>query len=157
MSADLDVRTLRHLATLDPAARQAFADFARAAKGVARQHGCDYVMICGNRTWAEQDALYAKGRTAPGAKVTNARGGYSNHNFGIAADFGVFRGKDYLDESEPVIARRVHLACAALAEEFGLTAGAHWQEFQDLPHYEIAVRGTMADRRRKFKEKGSLL
>ena len=41
------------------------------------------------RTVAEQDALYAKGRTAPGNIVTNARGSSysSQHQWGIAADF----------------------------------------------------------------------
>jgi hypothetical protein len=36
------------------------------------------------RTIAEQDALYAQGRTKPGKKVTNAKGGQSYHNFGLA-------------------------------------------------------------------------
>ena len=41
------------------------------------------------RTVAEQDALYAKGRTAPGSIVTNARGkSYSSmHQWGVAFDF----------------------------------------------------------------------
>jgi peptidoglycan L-alanyl-D-glutamate endopeptidase CwlK len=38
------------------------------------------------RTDAEQDALYAIGRTKPGKKVTNARGGESLHNYGLAID-----------------------------------------------------------------------
>lgn len=38
-------------------------------------------ILSGTRSYAEQDVLYAKGRTAPGAKVTSARGGGSNHNF----------------------------------------------------------------------------
>lgn len=41
------------------------------------------------RTVAEQDALYAKGRTKPGKKVTNAPGSSysSQHQWGIAFDF----------------------------------------------------------------------
>lgn len=38
----------------------------------------------GLRTFAEQDALYAQGRTKPGKKVTNAKGGQSVHNYGFA-------------------------------------------------------------------------
>ncbi len=56
-------------------------------------------IISGLRSYEEQDALYAQGRTAPGNKVTNARGGYSNHNFGIAFDIGVFSGNRYLPDS----------------------------------------------------------
>lgn len=38
------------------------------------------------RTYAEQDALYAKGRTVAGKIVTNAKAGYSFHCFGMAID-----------------------------------------------------------------------
>jgi len=75
----LHARTLKNIATLDPKAQDAFVLFATIAAKVAAEHGCEYIMIGGNRTWKEQDALYAKGRSQPGGKVTNARGGYSNH------------------------------------------------------------------------------
>ena len=41
------------------------------------------------RTVAEQNALYAKGRTAPGSIVTNAKGDSypSMHHWGVAFDF----------------------------------------------------------------------
>ena len=38
------------------------------------------------RTFAEQDGLYAQGRTKPGSIVTNAKGGQSYHNYGLAID-----------------------------------------------------------------------
>lgn len=40
----------------------------------------------GYRTIEEQNLLYAKGRTALGKKVTNAKGGQSIHNYGFAVD-----------------------------------------------------------------------
>ena len=40
----------------------------------------------GLRTYAEQNALYDEGRTTPGRIVTEAKGGYSMHNFGLAVD-----------------------------------------------------------------------
>ncbi|WP_318566507.1 M15 family metallopeptidase [Peribacillus simplex] len=40
----------------------------------------------GFRLFAEQNALLAQGRTKPGNKVTNARGGQSMHNYGLAID-----------------------------------------------------------------------
>jgi len=46
------------------------------------------------RTIAEQDALYAQGRTTPGPIVTKARGGQSFHNFGLAFDFCLLRDTD---------------------------------------------------------------
>jgi hypothetical protein len=42
--------------------------------------------VQGVRTFAEQDALYAQGRTRKGLRVTNAKGGQSYHNYGLAAD-----------------------------------------------------------------------
>ena len=51
-----------------------------------------YTVQQGLRTIAEQDALFAKGRNAQGqvvnasAVVTNARGGQSSHNYGLAID-----------------------------------------------------------------------
>ena len=114
---NLHPRTIKNIATLDPRAQEAFAIFARLAQHEAEKLGCDYIMIAGNRTWAEQDELHSRGRSAPGPKVTNARGGFSNHNFGIAGDFGVFKGKVYMDEVNAKLADKVHRACAARAEE----------------------------------------
>src|SRR5699024_12775874 len=46
-----------------------------------------YIMFSyGNRTAAQQNALYAPGRTKPGKIVTNARSGQSLHNYGVAFD-----------------------------------------------------------------------
>ncbi|MFQ8841879.1 MAG: M15 family metallopeptidase [Clostridium fessum] len=52
------------------------------------------------RTVAEQDALYAQGRTKPGNKVTNARGSSysSQHQWGIAFDFYRADGKGAYNE-----------------------------------------------------------
>lgn len=38
------------------------------------------------RTFAEQEALYAQGRSKPGVIVTKARPGHSAHNYGLAFD-----------------------------------------------------------------------
>jgi len=40
----------------------------------------DMSITSGHRTHEEQAALYARGRTAPGPKVTNAKPGQSRHN-----------------------------------------------------------------------------
>jgi hypothetical protein len=52
-----------------------------------RDLGHHYVATYGFRTEAEQAKLYFQGRTLPGRKVTNARPGYSVHNYGAAIDF----------------------------------------------------------------------
>lgn len=104
-----------------------------------------------------QDDLYAQGRTQPGEVVTRARGGQSNHNFGIAGDFGVFSGKAYLDISKPDLAAKVHKACSMHAADCGLEWGGSWKSIVDMPHYEIATGLSMAQKREKFKAKGSVL
>jgi peptidoglycan LD-endopeptidase CwlK len=47
----------------------------------------------GFRSFEEQDRLYAQGRTTAGQIVTNARGGESMHNFGVAFDY-CFKGTE---------------------------------------------------------------
>lgn len=56
---------------------------------------CVMLPICWNpysgyRSFEEQDALYAQGRTTPGDIVTNAKGGESAHNYGCATDWTWF-------------------------------------------------------------------
>lgn len=45
-------------------------------------------------TFAEQDEIYAQGRTKPGPIVTNARGGESYHNYALALDVVLLLDKD---------------------------------------------------------------
>lgn len=89
--------------------------------------------ISGHRSWEEQNKLYAQGRTSPGKKVTNARGGYSNHNYGIAIDIGLFKGSTYLPES-PYYAK-----LGAVGKSVGLSWGGDWKSIKDMPHYEVQV------------------
>jgi peptidoglycan L-alanyl-D-glutamate endopeptidase CwlK len=51
-------------------------------------------IVQGLRTKAEQDALYAQGRTLAGPVVTNAKFGQSFHCFGLAIDFAIMYDKD---------------------------------------------------------------
>jgi len=106
-----------------------------------KPHGLDVRIISGTRTYKEQDALYAKGRTAPGSRVTNAKGGYSNHNFGIAFDIGLFQGASYLGES------RHYRTLGAIGESVGLEWGGRWKTFTDDPHYQLKTGMTLAQMR----------
>lgn len=155
-----DERSERMLATLDPKAQPMFREFLALAQGTAASLGCEYILVSGNRTYAEQDALYAQGRTAPGKIVTKARGGYSSHNFEIGADAGVFLGKIYLDngtKEQRVRAAHVHRACSEHAEACGLEWGGNWKTFIDQPHYEVRTNLTTAQKRKLYKQKGSVL
>ena len=105
--------------------------YARALYFKAREHGLTIQIISGLRSYAEQDALYAQGRTEPGNVVTNARAGHSNHNFGIAFDVGLFERNEYLGESP------MYKAVGALGEELGLEWGGNWRTLVDQPHFQL--------------------
>ena len=96
----------------------------------------------GLRTHAEQDALYAQGRTKPGAVVTNARGGYSNHNFGIAIDFCLLMpdGRNVSwsmtrDGNGDGISDWLQVVDEA--KRLGFSWGGDWTSFKDYPHFEM--------------------
>lgn len=123
----VDPRSEKNIATLLPEVQP----IARALVQKAASNGIQIKIISGLRTYEEQDALYAKGRTAPGPKVTNARGGYSNHNFGIAFDVGVFSGSSYIPESPK------YKAVGMLAMDMGLEWGGNWTSMVDQPHFQL--------------------
>lgn len=154
----LDERTMKNIATLDPKLQDRMIAFGLKANATAATFGCQYVMTDGNRSLAEQEEIYAQGRTKPGKIVSNARPGYSWHNLKAAGDFAVFQGKAYLDQTNPALAAKVHAACAIQAAGCGLKAGAYWKK-ADLPHYQAAELpdSPTAAHRAKFKAEGSVL
>lgn len=157
MAGALDNRTKRNLSTLEPKAQDKFREFIFHAKSIAASLGVDYVAISGTRGEEEQNALYAKGRTAPGKKVTNARYGYSNHNFGIALDFGVFDGREYLDSVDPPRAAGTHRAVAEVAGRYGIEWGGNWKTFKDYPHFEIKTNLSTSEKRARIRAGESIL
>ena len=124
-----DPRSEGILATLHPQVQQPFRDLLRAINAaVAPAVG---KWISGYRGEAEQNALYAKGRTAPGPRVTSARWPTSSHNggggtTGFACDIGFFSaGGTYLDEGPQY----------DVAGKLARAAGFHWgADFGDRPH-----------------------
>ena len=72
----------RALSDLEPVIEQ----MAHRLIGAAATIGMELYVVHTFRTIEEQDAIYAKGRTAPGDVVTNVKGGASYHNYGLAFD-----------------------------------------------------------------------
>ncbi|PTU71463.1 M15 family metallopeptidase [Chromobacterium haemolyticum] len=94
------------------------------------------------RSGAEQDELYAQGRTKPGPRVTNARAGQSAHNAMIqgkpaARAFDVvptIGGKPMWDAKHP------HWQVMG---KIGMELGLNWYgrpnaPFKEFPHFELA-------------------
>lgn len=148
---EFDARTEKNLATLHSKAQTKARLFMTRAIPEMSSHGVDIRIISGTRSYKEQDALYAKGRTAPGPKVTNARGGYSFHNFGIAWDIGLFRGDRYLEESP------LYALCGKIGRERGLEWGGDWRSSQDEPHFQIPTGLSLAEMRSRVARGESVL
>jgi peptidoglycan LD-endopeptidase CwlK len=108
----------------------------------------------GMRTYAQQNELYAQGRTKKGNIVTNARGGQSNHNFGLAVDYFLTTW----DGSKATWSvnsdwRRV----AAIGKSLGFSWGGDWRSFKDYPHLEmtggLSTAQLRAGRRPRLKDR----
>ena len=123
----VDPRSEKNIATLHPRVRP----YARALLLQARQRGWQFKFTSALRTYAEQDALYRQGRSAPGKIVTRARAGYSNHNFGLAFDVTLFNG------AVPVWDSPLYKALGVLGGQLGLEWGGHWTSLKDEPHYQL--------------------
>jgi peptidoglycan LD-endopeptidase CwlK len=123
----IDERSAKNIATLEPAVRPLAIKLIEQAVAA----GINAKVISGSRTYAEQDALYAQGRTKPGPVVTKAAGGQSWHNFGLAFDIGIFSkdGKIYYGEHE------AYQTVGKLGEMLGLQWGGRWK-FVDEPHFQ---------------------
>ena len=123
----VDDRSEKIIATLLPEVQP----YARALVKKAAQHGITIKILSGLRTYEEQNELFAQGRTKPGRTVTNARAGFSNHNFGIAFDIGIFEGTKYIDESP------TYKAIGILGMDLGLEWGGNWKTIVDQPHFQL--------------------
>ncbi len=107
-------------------------------------HGIKVILTDAYRSIEAQNALYAKGRTAPGGIVTKARGGYSWHNFGLAADYAfVISGKVTWNGPWDTFGQ--------IAKECGLEWGGSWKTFKDRPHVQWTGGRTLAQMRAAAK------
>jgi peptidoglycan L-alanyl-D-glutamate endopeptidase CwlK len=91
--------------------------------------GIKVVITSTYRDIESQNALYAIGRTAPGRKVTNVKGGDSFHNHRVAFDFVPVVNGDAVWDDDDLWDR-----CGAIAIECGLEWGGTWDRFTDRPH-----------------------
>lgn len=119
------------------------ARLVNAAADVLAGQGIGFRVAQGLRTYAEQDALFAQ---IP--KVTNARGGWSNHNFGQAVDCYPFLAGSSGALDWNSCSPRFQKMVAALKDQ-GLAWGGDWHSIVDPPHFQLAnvpVTPTDADR-----------
>lgn len=94
----------------------------------ARANGLPITITNCYRTAAEQDRLYAQGRTAKGSIVTNAQGLQSYHNYGLAFDFSFENDPIFPPVSDPKWEQ-----VGNIANSMGLIWGG---QFGDVDHIE---------------------
>ena len=120
------------------------------------------------RSWAEQDELYSLGRGDSIAKiVTNARGGSSWHNYGLAWDFCLLNSYD----KSIVWNRNIDLngdlkpdwmQVVECAKANGFEWGGDWKSFKDYPHFEKTFDLTIEEAKslymaKSFDDEGYIL
>ena len=91
------------------------------------------------RTVAEQDALYAQGRTTKGNIVTNCKGStYSSmHQWGVAFDFYRNDGKGAYNDTDGFFTK-----VGKIGQSIGLEWGGAWKSPVDKPHFQLPYWGS---------------
>ena len=91
------------------------------------------------RTVAEQDALYAQGRTEPGSIISNAKGSSysSQHQWGIAFDFYRNDGKGAYNDSDHFFQQ-----VGEVGKSLELGWGGDWTSIVDKPHIYLPNWGS---------------
>ena len=91
------------------------------------------------RTFAEQNELYAQGRTKPGHIVTKAKGGLSMHNYGLAIDIVlIVDGKTAVWDVKSDFdgdGKSDWMECVTIFKQYGWEWGGDWK-FYDAPHFQ---------------------
>jgi len=126
----------RDLRDLHPTVAKMAVDFIEKCK----QSGIDVIITSTYRDNESQNELYAKGRTKPGAKVTNAKGGQSFHNYRVAFDFvPIVHGKADWNNLD------TFKKCGAISESCGLEWAGRWVTFKEMAHCQFTGGLTLKD------------
>lgn len=138
-----DQTSILRIEKLHPAVRDIFKRFIEEAEETL---DIKLRVTQGLRTFAEQDALYAQGRTKPGGIVTKAKGGQSFHNYGLAIDLVEIRnGKANWDFDYRLL--------LPFAQKYNLTWGGNFKSIVDKPHYELTFGNSFKQLLTKYNNK----
>lgn len=159
-----DQITLERIQLLHPIIRgeaiESYDEICAALKGDVY---CRYAYTL--RTFAEQDKLYSQGRTTAGSVVTNARGGFSYHNYGLALDIVLINkvtNKPVWDIKTDFDKDRISdwIEIVNILKSFGYEWGGDWK-FKDYPHFQktfgYSVRQLLALHQQKKVDKNNFV
>lgn len=121
--------SIRDIHELLPTVAQA----AEKALAECKSLGLGVLVTCTYRTNAEQEALYAQGRSKPGPKVTNAKAGQSFHQYRVALDlYPMVNGKPDFGGKSPLWHK-----IAAVFKKHGFEWAFEWKRFKERPHFQM--------------------
>lgn len=135
----MDKVTQDRIKLLHPKVRDEVSKIVNEANNLLTKHS-QIRIVQGLRTIEEQNDLYAQGRTKQGKKVTNAKGGSSFHNYGLAVDFCLLiddkdiswnMAKDYDEDGKADWTEVVEVF-----KKYGWEWGGNWSSIKDYPHFQ---------------------
>lgn len=107
----------------------------------AKDKGITVVITDGHRSIERQNELYEQGRSNEGSVVTNADGGESYHNYGLAIDFALKtnRGDVVWDTTRDGNGngKADWMEVVSIAKDLGFEWGGDWSSFKDYPHLQM--------------------
>ena len=132
-----DTKTMERIAMMHPKLRdevfKLYDDITNALTGKAF---CRFTHTL--RTFAEQRELYAQGRTKAGRIITQAREGFSYHNYGMAIDIVLIDGKNAswdIKKDFDGDGKSDWIEVVQIFKEYGWEWGGDWR-FKDAPHFQ---------------------
>lgn len=140
-----DRHTNRRIAGIHPSVQASAHSF---VNQVQAQLGIMLRVTAGLRSFNEQDELYEQGRTTPGGVVTNAKGGQSYHNYGLAIDV-----VEITDEGQANWDTNWS-AIGAVGESLGWEWGGNWTSIVDKPHFQMAFGLSTSQLRSMYTAQG---
>jgi len=140
----MDPVTLERIKLLHPKVReealQIYEEICQALTGKAI---CRFSFTL--RTIAEQNKLFAQGRSIVGKIVTKARGGHSYHNYGLAIDIVLIKDTNGDGNYDKAVwdtktdfdgdGKSDWMEVVQIFKEYGWQWGGDWK-FYDAPHFQ---------------------
>lgn len=140
----MDPVTLERIKLLHPKVRdEALEIYQEICKALTGRAICRFTFTL--RSIAEQNKLFAQGRTAIGKIVTKARGGHSYHNYGLAIDIVLIKDVNGDGNYEKAVwdtksdfdgdGKSDWMEVVQIFKEYGWEWGGDWK-FVDAPHFQ---------------------
>lgn len=148
-----DQKTLERIQLLHPKLRdEALTMYDEIVAALTGTAACRFAYTL--RTFAEQDGLFAQGRTKAGPIVTKAKGGQSYHNYGLAIDIVLLVDKDKNGTFETASwdlktdfdgdGKSDWQEIVAIFKRYGYEWGGDWK-FVDAPHFQKTLGKSIAE------------